>query len=162
MDFLHHLIEDTAFWVAVSTVICFAFMIAKARQPVISGLDNRSEMIRARLDEAETLFKEAEKLVADYQSRQKHAEAEAQALLQGAQRRAETIIKQAEVDAQRAVEHQEAAARLRIERAEQEVISAFRDTIVKAALSRVEAQLNQQSSKDLTSQSLQAISKYIH
>lgn len=162
MDLLHTLTEDTAFWVAVSTVICFAFVIAKVRKPLVEGLDSRSDVIRVRLEEAETLYKDAEKLVADYQARQKEAAAEADALLQSAQRRADTIIQQAEIDAKRAVEHQEAAARLRIERAEQEVVAAFRDTIVKAALSRVEAQLNKQGTKDNADQSLQTISKYLH
>lgn len=163
MDFIKHLTEDTTFWVAFSSVLCFIVVYRKAKAPLLENLDRRTDTIRARLDEAENLYREAEALLADYRQRQKDALKEADTILQSAQRRAEGIIRQAEEDVQRAVAHQEDAARLRIQRAEQEVIEAIRDAMVKAALNRVEGQL--QAKGDDTSaldQSLQAVSKSFH
>lgn len=163
MDFLHHLAEDTTFWVAFSSVLCFIVVYRKAKAPLLDNLDRRTETIRARLDEAEDLYREAQALLADYQQRQKDALQEAEEILQAAQRRAETIIRQAEDDVQKAVAHQENSARLRIQRAEQDVIESIREAMVKAALNRVQGQLESKGDQSATlNQSLQAVSKSFH
>jgi F-type H+-transporting ATPase subunit b len=159
MPFLH----EAEFWVGVSSVLTFAFIISKAWKPIIESLDRRSAVISSRLDEAENLFLEAEKLLADYQARQQNAQAEADAILQAAKRRADSIVAQAEADMQKAITHQENAARLRIQRAEQDVIEAIREAIVKAALNRVQAQLEQTGTQTETiDASLNAVSKSFH
>lgn len=163
MDFIKHLTEDTTFWVAFSSVLCFIVVYRKAKAPLLDNLDRRTETIRARLDEAEDLYREAQTLLADYQQRQKDAIQEADEILQAAQRRAETIIRQAEDDVQKAVAQQENAARLRIQRAEQEVIESIREAMVKAALNRVQSQLeNKGDTSNVLDQSLHAISKSFH
>ena len=163
MDVLRHLTEDTTFWVAVSSVLCFIVVYKKGKAPLLASLDERTETIRVRLDEADDLYREAEKLLATYQQRQKDALQEADEILKAAQRRAETIVREAEDDIKKAVAHQENAARLRIQRAEQEVVEAIREAMVKAALNRVQVQLqNKGDDTSVIDQSLQAVSKSFH
>ena len=158
-----HFLHDPEFWVAVSSTLTFAFLIRKAWAPILDSLDRRTDVIRSRLGEAENLYLEAEKLLADYQSRQSNAQAEAEAILQAAQRRADVIIQQAKADMEKAIAHQENSARLRIQRAEQDVIEAIREAVVKAALNRVQVQLEANgATTETVDQSLQSVSKSFH
>ncbi len=159
-----HFLHDPEFWVAVSSVLTFGFIIKKAWTPIINSLDNRTDVIRSRLDEAEDLYHAAEKLLADYQAKQQSAMAEADDILLAAQRRADTIVKQAEIDMQRAIAHQESSARMRIQRAEQDIIEAIREAMVKAALNRVQVQLEAKgdNTSETLDKSLSAVSKSFH
>ena len=163
MDYLTALTGDTRFWVAFSSVLCFAFLIKKAKGPLLDALDRRSDVIRARLEEAENLYREAEQLLAHYQAKQAEAAAEAAALIKSAEQRAQAMLAQAQNDLSKAVARQEASATLRLQRAEQEVVEAVREAVVKAALNRVEAQLaNRTGNTSDAGLSINAISKALH
>ena len=71
------LFNDTTFWVAVGFVILIALLGKKIAGIVTSGLDARAVRIRAQLDEAEKLRREAEAMLAS--ATQKHAVASAEA-----------------------------------------------------------------------------------
>jgi F-type H+-transporting ATPase subunit b len=161
-ELIHHLVGDTHFWVAVSTVICFAFIISKVRAPLLQTLDRRTDSIRARLDEAEDLYHEAQRIMADYQAKQNQVEAEAALVIKAAEQRAQAMIAQAQADIQKAIIRQEASARLRIERAERDVVEAIRETVVKAALERVQTTLDKQNDTSAVDASLAAFSKTLH
>lgn len=159
--FLSPLIGDTTFWVAVSTVICFAFIIYKARKPFMQSLDQRSKAIQARLDEAETLYRQAEQILSEYKAKQAQIEQEAASLLQAAEQRAQAMIAQAQADIEKAIQRQENGAKMRIQRTEAEVVDAIREALVKAAIQRVQAQLEQDGT-DTVDHSIQTVSKLLH
>lgn len=162
-DLIQHLLHDTHFWVAVSTIICFGFLIAKARTPLLQALDRRSDSIRSRLDEAEDLYHEAQRLLNEYQAKQARVETEAAAIITAAEQRAQAMIAKAQDDIQKAILRQEASARLRIERAERDIVEAIRETIVQSALSRVQATLDAKNdSSAAIDASLAAFSKTLH
>jgi hypothetical protein len=84
----HHPAEPTALgldapgWVALAMILVFAIAIWK-RVPAIVGklLDDRIALIRAQLDNAEQLRKEAEALKAEYEAKSAAADAEAAAMV---------------------------------------------------------------------------------
>jgi F-type H+-transporting ATPase subunit b len=160
-DFLSHLISDTTFWVAVSTVVCFGFIIYKARKPFVESLDQRTNAIRVRLDEAESLYRQAEQVLTEYKTKQAQIEQEAAALLQAAEQRAHAMIAQAQADIEKAIQRQENSAQMRIQRTEAEVVDAIRDALVQASINRVQAQLEQDGS-DTVNSSIQTVSKILH
>lgn len=88
------LFNDTTFWVAVGFVILIALLGKKIVGIVTSGLDARAVRIRAQLDEAEKLRREAEAMLAS--ATQKHAVASAEA---------KAIITKAEEEAVRLRSH---------------------------------------------------------
>jgi F-type H+-transporting ATPase subunit b len=162
MDQLQHLIADTTFWVAVSTVICFAYIIVKAYKPLLDSLDQRTNAIRVRMEEAENLYREAERVLNEYKAKQAQIEQEATNLLQAAEQRAQALMEQAQADIQKAIQRQENSAQMRIKRTENDVVNAIRDTLVKAALNRVQAELHENGSNDAIEASLTAVSKTLH
>lgn len=91
---MDHLFHDTTFWVAVGFVILLALLGKKIVGLVTSGLDSRAVRIRAQLDEAEKLRREAEAMLAS--ATQKHAAASAEA---------KTILAKAEEEAVRLRTH---------------------------------------------------------
>ncbi|HEY1096873.1 MAG TPA: hypothetical protein VGF14_06490 [Alphaproteobacteria bacterium] len=160
---IEHLIHDTHFWVAVSTVLCFAFIFVKARKPVAEALDRRTDTIRIRLEEAESLYTEAQKLLAEYQAKYDEVQEEAADLIKAAEQRAQSLITQAQADIQKAISRQEASATLRIQRAERDVIEAIREATVQAALSRVQVQLDKNGIESAEiDASLDAVTKTFH
>lgn len=162
MDQLKHLMADTTFWVAVSSVICLTYIAIKARKPLLSSLDQRTHAIRIRMEEAESLYRQAEDVLAQYKAKQAQIEQEAASLLQAAEQRAQAMIAQAQADIEKAIQRQENSAQMRIKRTESDVVDAIRDALVKAALNRVQAQLEENGSKDAVEASLNAVSKTLH
>ena len=66
---MSHLIQDPIFWVATA-FIAFILVLVYLKIPLTVGtkLDKRADKIKADLDEAEALYKEAQDLLAAYQS----------------------------------------------------------------------------------------------
>ena len=81
---------DETFWVAVAFLIFVGILIyVGAPQMVLKALDDRGQRIKAELEEARRLKDEAQKLLAEYQRKQREAEREAEALGDGRAARAD-------------------------------------------------------------------------
>src|SRR5262245_37659448 len=79
-------------WVAVAFVIFLAILAYVGVPKMLTkALDDRGKRVQAELDEARRLKEEAQKLLAEYQSKQRQAEAEAASLIEGAKAEAERI-----------------------------------------------------------------------
>src|SRR5271165_3727711 len=83
---------EPEFWVAVAFFVFVGIlMYVGVHRKLLAALDERQARIKAELDDARRLREEAEKLLADYQRRQREAEREASDIIAGAQAEAERI-----------------------------------------------------------------------
>ncbi len=163
MDVINSLVADSRFWVALSTVLCFAFVGWKAYQPILSGLDARAESIRMRLAEADALRDEAQNVLEEYKEKSANALKEAQEVLENAKRRAEQMREKMEEELTETIARQEANATSRLARLEMETIESVKNAIITAALKRVQADIGQQDdSKTSITTSLDEITKTLH
>jgi hypothetical protein len=78
------LLGDAEFWVAVAFVLFVAGMgYLGVHKMVAKSLDERTDKIKAELDEARKLKDEAAQLLAEYQRKRQQAEVEAQDIITG-------------------------------------------------------------------------------
>ncbi len=136
-DVIAKLIADTSFWVMLSTVLCFAFIAIKSRGAVAAGLAARTEAIRQRLEEAETLRREAEAMLATMREKSEKAMQEAEFIVQNAHRRAEQMREEMEEETRNVIAREELKAKNRISRMEEETVRAVKDRIITLALDQV-------------------------
>ena len=130
MEFLH----DPEIWVAIAFVI----FIVLAGKPIVRGigkmLDDRAAKIRKDLSEAEKLRDEAEKLLAEYQRRQRQALKEAEGILAQAKDEAERIRKEAAANIEAALKRRERQAMEKIAQAEAQAVAEVRNQAVDLAI----------------------------
>jgi F-type H+-transporting ATPase subunit b len=129
---------DASFWVAVAFVVFVGILYrAGAFGTLIRSLDDRSEQIRKELEEAKALRVEAQRVLLDYQSKFKAAEAEADTIVALARTEAEhyTQSVQAEFDAFMV---RRAMAEQRIAQAEATALAEVRGAAVDAAVKAAE------------------------
>jgi F-type H+-transporting ATPase subunit b len=119
MEILH----SPEVWVAIAFVI----FIALAGKPIVRGigkmLDDRAAKIRMDLSEAEKLRDEAEKLLAEYQRRQREALKEAEGILAHAKDEAERIRREAAANIDAALKRRERQAMEKIAQAEAQAVA---------------------------------------
>ena len=122
------------FAVAFAMVVVFAILMW-TRVPAAIGksLDAKIAAIRAQLDEAAALRKEAEALKAEYQAKSAAAEAEAAAMVERAHGEAAAIVAKANADAEALVERRARMAEDKIAAEERAAIDELRATAAKAA-----------------------------
>lgn len=123
-------------WVALAMIAVFAILLWK-RVPAAIGkaLDARIAAIRAQLDQASSLRREAEALREEYRGRAATAEAEAAAMIARAQEEARSILAKADADAAALVERRTRMAEDKIAAEERAAIAALRSSAVDAATS---------------------------
>jgi F-type H+-transporting ATPase subunit b len=126
MEILH----SPEVWVAIAFVI----FIALAGKPIVRGigkmLDDRAAKIRMDLSEAEKLRDEAEKLLAEYQRRQREALKEAEGILAHAKDEAERIRREAAANIDAALKRRERQAMEKIAHAEAQADAEVRNQAV--------------------------------
>jgi F-type H+-transporting ATPase subunit b len=132
--------EPTAFgldapqWIALAMVFVFAILLWKRVPAVIAqALDRKIAGIRAELDEAEQLRKEAEALRAEYEARAAAADAERQAMLERARHEADAIVEQAKADTASLIERRTRMAEDKIAAAERHALEEVRARAATAA-----------------------------
>ena len=129
---------DTNLWVLVAFIAVIGLFVWRGVPKLVTGaLDKRADDIRTQLDEARSLREEAQRLLADYQKRQREAEDEAAAIIDQAKADAKAMQTQASADIDAALRRRRQAAEDRIARAEQQAVAAVRgqaaDLAVRAA-----------------------------
>ena len=131
---------DAPQWIALAMVVVFAILIWK-RVPALIGraLDSKIAAIRAQLDEAAQLRKEAEAIKAEYVAKSAQADSEAATLLDRARAEAEGIVRQAESDASALVERRGRMAEDKIAAAERAALDQVRAKTAKAAAAAAES-----------------------
>ena len=129
-----HLFADPEFWVAVAALIFVVVVWKPARKALLGGLDARATRIRGELDEARKLRDEAERLLAEYQQKQREAAAEAAAIVGHAREEAGRIAKEAARELEQSLERRRHLAAERIAQAEAKAVAEIRAVAVDVAV----------------------------
>ena len=129
-----HLFADPEFWVFLAVVVFAAIVWKPARRYVIGMLDERAMRIRGELEEARKLREEAERLLAEYEQKQRDAALEAQAIIAHAREEAERIAIQAAHDLQQSLARRQRLAEERIAQAETKAMAEIRAAAVDIAI----------------------------
>lgn len=125
---------DATMLVGLSMAIVLAVMLLKKVPAAIGkALDGKIAAIRAQLDEAAALRREAEQIKAEYEARTAASESEAAAMLERARHEAEAIRAKAEADAAALVERRTRMAEDKIAAEERAALQQLRATAAEAA-----------------------------
>lgn len=128
------MLESPTFWVAVSFLILVGLIAKPAGKAIIKALDDRTERIRATLDDATKLREEAQHLLADYQRKQRDAAKEIDDLIASAQAESRNLAAEATAKMEEALRRREQLARDKIAQAEAEALQQVRDTAIDLAI----------------------------
>jgi F-type H+-transporting ATPase subunit b len=140
MEFL----TEAEFWVAVGFVIFLGILIyVGVPKMVIGALDGRAKRVQAELDEARRLKEEAQKLLSEYQAKQRQAETEAAAIIEGAKAEAERITQESKGRMEEFVARRTRMAETKIAQAEAQAVADVRTAAAEAAVSAAERILSE-------------------
>jgi F-type H+-transporting ATPase subunit b len=125
---------DAPQWIALAMLAVFAIMLWK-RVPALIGkaLDRKIAGIRAELDEAEQLRRDAEALKAEYEAKAAAADAERETMIARAHHEAEAIVAQARADTAALIERRTRMAEDKIAAAERHALDEVRARAASAA-----------------------------
>ena len=130
---------EAEFWVAVAFVIFIGVLFYMGvPKLLISALDDRAKRVQAELDEARRLKEEAQKLLAEYQGKQRQAETEAAGIIEGAKADAERIAAEAKTKMEEFVARRTKMAETKIAQAEAQAVADVRAAAAEAAVSAAE------------------------
>ena len=131
--------QEPEFWVAVAFVLFLGVLVYMgAHKTVIEALDRRSARIKAELDEARRLRDEAEKLLAEYQRKQREAEREAGAIIAEARAEAERVAAESRGKMEEFVARRTRLAETKIGQAEALALAEVRAAAADAAVAAAE------------------------
>jgi F-type H+-transporting ATPase subunit b len=135
---------EAEFWVAVAFVIFVGILIyVGVPKMLTAALDERGKRVQAELDEARRLKEEAQKLLAEYQQKQRQAETEAAAIIEGARSEAERIAAEARVKMEEFVARRKKVAETKIAQAEAQAVAEVRAAAADAAVTAAERILSE-------------------
>ena len=126
--------ESPEFWVAVGFVIFVALIYKPIARAMTGALDSRAARIKATLDEAAQLRADAEKLLNDYQTRQRNAVKEAEDIIAAAGAQAERMMREAATGLSATLAQREKLALEKIALAESEALKEVREAAVDVAI----------------------------
>lgn len=125
---------DATMLVGLAMFIVFAIMVWKKVPGAIGrSLDAKIAGIRAQLDEAAALRKEAESLKVEYEAKARAADADAASIVERARHEAEGILAKAKTDAEALVERRTRMAEDKIAAEERAAVQQLRETAADAA-----------------------------
>ena len=126
-------------WVAVAFVI-FLGVLAKlgVHRMILGVLDARAARIKAELDEARRLKEEAQTLLAEYKAKQRQADEEAAAIIEGAKAEAGRVAAETKIKMEDFVARRTKMAETKIAQAEAQAIADVRAAAADAAVSAAE------------------------
>jgi F-type H+-transporting ATPase subunit b len=141
-------LSSLIFWSVVSFGILLVLLYKYAFPVILGVLESREKSIRDSIEQAERIRKEAELLLADYQSRLSAAQQEAHTLLEQARLRAQQLLEENEKRLDRETERMLQEARQEIERQRLNAIKELREHVVDLVLQATEKILR----RDITDQ----------
>ena len=150
-------------WVAISFVVFVALVWKKAGAALGTTLDQRTEEIKATLDEAKTLRDEAQAELKKYQRMHREASDEAEQITANALAAAEKIRSDAEAAAEASIKRKEDQATAKIKAMEAEVVGELRtraaELATAAATDLIKANLDKDASAKLIKSDIDKIKK---
>ena len=130
---------EPEFWVAVGFVIFVAVLVyVGVPKMMTKALDDRAKRVQDELDEARRLKEEAQKLLAEYQAKQRQADEEAAAIVAGAKAEAERFAAEAKAKMEEFVARRSKMAETKIAQAEAQAVADVRAAAAEAAVSAAE------------------------
>ena len=121
-------ISEPRTWVAAAFIVFFIVFGRRLWAALAGLLDSRAEAIRAELEEAARLRREAEEMLREARLRRDRALDEAQALIAGAHTEAQRLAAAAQAEAQASAQRREQMAVDRIAAAEKAAVDQVRLT----------------------------------
>ena len=130
-----HFFYEAEFWVAIAFLIFLALLWRLgAHRSILSSLDARRSKVHDELAEARRLKSEAQKLLAQYQKKQREAEAEAASIIAQAEAEAQEIAAGAKVRMEDFIARRNKIAETKIAQAEQQALADVRAAAADAAV----------------------------
>ncbi len=127
--------DDPTFWVAIAFFVFMGGVLySKVHMQLAATLDAKAASIKAQLDEALNLRKEAEKFLADYQRKQRDAQKLAETIISDAVHAAESLKTQASKDIAEMIERRERLSKEKLVQAELFAIKEVKIAAVRAAV----------------------------
>src|SRR5437764_7039992 len=125
---------DPGGWVALAMLAVLAILIwKKVHHAVAKALDDKIDLIRDQLAEAEALRTEAEALKAEYAKKAKSVDKDRAALIERAHHEADAIVAKAKTDAEALIERRTRMAEDKIAAEERSAVEQLRSTAANAA-----------------------------
>lgn len=130
-----HAFYEAETWVAVAFVV-FLLLVwrAGAHRSILASLDSRGAKVSAELAEARRLKSEAQQLLAEYQKKQREAEAEAASIIAQAKIEAQEIAAEAKRRMEEFVVRRTKMAESKIAQAEVQALADVRAAAAEAAV----------------------------
>jgi F-type H+-transporting ATPase subunit b len=122
------------FWVAIAFIILVVGLARPFGRAVAAGLDSRSDKIRHALDAAAGLREEAQRLLVEYQRRQRDAAKECAGIVAQAETEAARFAEQATARLTASLQRREQLAIDKIAQAETDATQQVRDATVDIAV----------------------------
>jgi F-type H+-transporting ATPase subunit b len=139
-----HFFYEAEFWVGVAFLIFLALLWRLgAHRSILASLDARSAKVHDELAEARRLKSEAQKLLAQYQKKQREAETEAASIITQAKLEAEEIAAEAKARMEEFVARRTKMAETKIAQAEQQAVADVRAAAADAAIRASETILSE-------------------
>ncbi len=155
------LLSDPKTWIAFAFVIFFALVGRKLWTSLTGMLDQRTEAIRAELDEASRLRREAELMLQDARSRREQALLDAQRMLDTARAEAARVAEAARAEAAASAARREQMAMDRIAAAEKAAVTDVRlaaaDIAARAAREVIRDNLTAEGDAQLIDRAIQGL-----
>lgn len=128
-------LADSTFWVAGSFVAFILIVLyAKAHKSIGKMLDERGAAIGAQIEEARKLRDDSEKLLADFQKKQRDAEKEAADMVAHAEEDAKILADEAKAEIKAMVERRTRVAADKIANAEAAAVKEVQSVAVNVAV----------------------------
>ena len=144
------MLHEAEFWVAMGFIVFVGVLIyVGAPRTIGKALDDRTDRIKAELEEARKLKEEAAALLAEYQRKRGEAEREAEGIISGAKAEAERLAVDAKARMEEFVSRRTKMAEAKIAQAEAQASAEVRAAAADAAVAAAEAILRQQAKGDL-------------
>ncbi|MBD0866369.1 MAG: F0F1 ATP synthase subunit B [Rhodobacteraceae bacterium] len=129
-------LANTDFVVLIAFLLFIGVLVYFKVPGMLTGfLDRRAKDIRAELDEARALYKEAHALLLSYEHKRQKVQEQADRIVASARADAATAAEQARADLQKLIERRLAAAEDRIASAQDAAIKDIRDQAISVAVS---------------------------
>ncbi len=162
IEILQH---DALPWIAISFALLVLLGIKMGAGKIAAALDKRIAEIRAEIDTAERLKKEAADLLADFQKKQQEAEASAEKIIADAKASALSVQKAAEAELSENMARREAQLAERLKRIEEKAIADIQnhaaDLAMQATREIVVKTMDDKASGNLIDQAIKSASKYL-
>ena len=157
---------DPTIWVLISFAIFVVLAVALGRRMILNMLDAKIAAIRTDIANAEALRNEAQKLLLEYETKQKAAHSEAEKMLEAAKLQAADLHKRADEELTITMQRRESMMSDRITRMEEQAFADIRkyaaDLAISATKEIISQKLDQSAASKLTDESIAKITKNLN